>query len=258
MAALGHLALMRRHCLANLLFASSLTASLHAHEAETQQPFERKHAHDALSGHFHAGYESHYFSEGRDNLDGDSLWTTSLEVAWNHFSGGVWLGSSPDQDYDELQLTLALSESFGDFEVYLAYTHLQFLHDHTDDNEVGAGISWSGLPWELGVSLEGYYSFDAEGSFWELALDREFEVNEKITVSGGATFGVNQGYIADGHDGANHLALHVGLGYQLTESLSLNAHAAYSWAIDRDNGGHADDESLVDLFHGGVGLQWTF
>lgn len=101
-----------------ILFILSLVVSIaSAHDGETSQPFERPHAHEDLEGHAHVGWDGSYFSEGRDSLDGDSLWSTSLELAWEHLSAGVWYGISPDQNYDELQLSLALSQSFGDVEV---------------------------------------------------------------------------------------------------------------------------------------------
>ena len=101
-----------------ILFALGIIVSAaSAHDAETSQPFERPHAHEAFEGHVHFGWDSHYFSEGRDNLDGDSLWAASLELAWEHLSVGAWYGISPDQDYDELQLSLAVTQSFGEMDV---------------------------------------------------------------------------------------------------------------------------------------------
>jgi len=228
-----------------------------AHEPEAQLPFERAHTHESIVGHLHTGWESQYFSEGRDNLDGDSLWATSSELGWTHFSGGFWYGLSPDQDYDELQLTLGLTETVGDFEFYISYTHLRYPADHLHDNEIGIGGSWSGLPLELEVAANAYYSFDAEGSFWEVTLNREFGFSDRLTLLGSGIMGVNQGYIPDGHDGANHFALRVGAEYAITQSLAITAHAGYSWALDKDSNLSGDDQ-LIDFLHGGVNLQWSF
>ena len=125
-----------------------------------------------MEGHAHLGWESNYFSEGRDSLDGDSLVAGSFEMGWEHLAGGVWLGTSPDQDYDEMQLTLALTQSFGDFEFYGGYTHLRFPSDGSHDNEIGAGFVWSGLPMDVELSADAYYSFNADGYFAEIAASR--------------------------------------------------------------------------------------
>lgn len=232
-------------------------SALQAHDQEAQLPFDRPHAHEELEVHAHLGWESRYFSEGRDALDGDSLIAGSFELGWKHLAAGVWYGTSPDQEYDELQLTLALTQTFGDFEVYGGYTHLRTPFDGAYDDEIGAGISWSGLPmdWELAADI--YYSFDADGYFAELGASREFEITEELSLGFSGVFGMNQGYVSDGHDGANHFALGIGLEYALNECLSLAAHASYSWALDRDRD-LPGDELLTDFFHGGVGLEWSF
>ena len=244
---------MRR--LIYLLFCTAFIAT--AHEPEAQLPHERVHAHESVEGHLHTGWESRYSSEGRDNLDGDSIWASSFDLGWNHFIGGVWYGVSPDQNYDELQLTLGLTETVGDFEFYVAYTHLRFPFVDLHDNEVGIGGNWSGLPLELQVTADAYYSFDAEGSFWEVTLNRELRISDRLTLTGSGIFGVNQGYVLDGHNGANHFALRISAKYTITQSLAITAHTAYSWALGSDLNLSGDDQ-LIDFFHGGVSLQWSF
>ena len=229
----------------------------HAHDAEVQLPFERPHAHESTVGHIHVGWESRYASEGRDSLDGDSLWTSSVEFGWQHLSGGIWYGNSPDQNYDELQISVALTESMGDFELYAEYTHLRFPPDGTEDNEIGAGVAWSGLPGKIEVAADAYHSFDAEGWFAEISATREFEITNRMNIGLSGIFAINQGYVPDGHDGANHLALRFGAEHEVTDALSISAHTAYSWALNRDPI-FAGDSLLIDFFHGGVGLQWSF
>ena len=149
-----------------------------AHDSEPALPFERIHSHDEIQGHLHAGWESHYFSEGRDNLDGGSLWITSIEAAWNHLDVGIWFAESPDVTYNELQFSVALTLSWDSLDAYLAYTHLRFPHDDSHDNEVGAGLSWSGLPLDLSLAADVYHSFEADGTFAELSLNWETELTK--------------------------------------------------------------------------------
>lgn len=70
-------------------------------------------------------------------------------------------------------------------------------------------------------------------------------------------FGVNQGYVSDGHDGANHVALHMNAEYALTDSWMLTVHAAHSWALEQDRD-KPDDALLNDFFHGEFGVQKSF
>ncbi|MCX6865046.1 MAG: hypothetical protein NTV46_02280 [Verrucomicrobia bacterium] len=245
---------------ATAIFAATmLTApqSLFGHEPESHQPINRPSAHEEIHGHVHAGWESKYFSEGRDSLDGDSLFASSLEIAWQHLTGGIWYGSSPDQRYDELQLTLALTQTIGDFEFYGRYTHLRFPFDDSHDNEIGAGIAWSGLPLDVELAADIYNSFDADGYFAEISATREFSITDELSINLSGLFGINQGYVCDGHDGANHAALRLGIGLALSDSLSIMAHATYSWGIGRDLTLPGDDQ-LIDFVHVGVGLQWSF
>ena len=55
-----------------LFFALLFKLSCVAHEGDTAKKIEAIHAHKDLVGHAHVGWESRYFSEGRDALDGKS------------------------------------------------------------------------------------------------------------------------------------------------------------------------------------------
>lgn len=202
-------------------------------------------------------WQSRYASEGRDSLDGDSIWSSCIELGWKQLSTSLWYGNSPDQDYDELQLSLAATQSIGDLEFFAAYTHLKFPFDATHDDEIGAGLTWSNLPYELEFSAEAYYSFDATGTFAEIALARQFQINEQLAVDVSSNFGLNQGYVADGHNGANHVSLQMGFEYAISDALSLTAQSQYSWGISRDLT-HSGDELLVEFLNVTVGLHYAF
>ncbi len=250
---------MRKFLIQKLVLLSCLD-QLTAHTAEPSLPFQPLHAHDALAGHVHFGYESRYFIEGRDSLDGDSIITTTVELAYQHLALGFWYGISPEQNYDEMQISAAYTDHLGDLEYYFSWTHLQFnslFPGSESDNEIGFGLAYDELPYHLSVSFDAYYSLDAEGSFLELGLDRSFELSDSLTLGVGGAFGMNQGYVPEGHDGANHLALTHSLEYALNETVVLSVHATYSWALDRDPN-DPDDETLIDFFHAGLGVQFSF
>ena len=48
---------------------------------ESAKKVEAIHAHEGLAGHAQVGWETRYFSEGRDALAGKSLWTGSVELS---------------------------------------------------------------------------------------------------------------------------------------------------------------------------------
>jgi len=233
-----------------------MTAAL-GRAPEALFPFEITHAHEKLEGQISTIWDSRYFLEGRDMLDGDSLWESSVEFGWKHFAGGVWYGYSPETQYDEMQLSAAWTGCAGDFEFYAGYTHLQFFEDDARDNEIGAGLTWSGLPMEWVLGVDSYYSLNAEGMFCEASVTREFQITDRLCFSLSGAFGLNFGYVSDGHDGANHTALRLSVAYALADSLSLIAHAVSSWALDKDADAPGDAQ-LKDFVHSGIGLQWSF
>ncbi|MEQ1859024.1 MAG: hypothetical protein ABMA13_03745 [Chthoniobacteraceae bacterium] len=242
-----------------LLFLALSAVASTAHEPEAQQPFERPHAHAANEARLHAGWESRYASEGRDNLAGDSLGTTSIELGWHHLTAGVWCGKSPERKYEELQLTVGLTETFGPLKAFLAYAYLRFPYADADleDHEISFGAEWTGLPLNLEVSGNAYYSTMTEGAFIEAGLHRDIFGSDRFSLRGSLLLGVNQGYVPDGHDGANHLAVRLESKFALTKSFAITAHLGYSWALDRDSA-LPGDAQLIDFLHGSVGMQWSF
>jgi hypothetical protein len=228
-----------------------------AHEGDSAKKIDAIHAHQQLTGHAHAGWESRYFSEGRDALDGKSLWTGSVEFGYEHFSGGVWYGRSSNHAYDELQYSFSLTQEKNDWSFYAGYTHLIFSKDNESDDEWSFGLAYDNLPYSIGTSVDGTYSMDAEGMFYEWSTSREFSISDKLSAVVSGILGLNDGYVSDGHNGANFYALSVGLERNITDVIVISLHGMQSFAIDRDltlDG----DQKLKDFFHFGLGLQWNF
>lgn len=218
---------------------------------------ERPESDGGLAGHLHLGWESKYVSEGRDNLDGDGLLGATFELAWESFVFGAWLIDSTGQSYDEMHLNLAYVHEWGNFEFYAMYNHLRFFNDDDHDHEVGVGASWSGAPWEIVLGVDAYHSIDASGSFIEVFAEREFQVLERLVLAPAIVLGFNQGYIADGHHGPNHVAATIGADYQLNDCWFLEVHASYSWALGREVL-RPGDGVLRDFGHVGAGVRWEF
>lgn len=229
-----------------------------AHEPQLLDPHEiTEHQGGAIAGEVHIGWDSLYNSEGRDNLDGSDLLSVSAEIGYEMLVAGVWYGNSPDADYDEFQVGVGLVHSYEWIDVFAGYTHLEFFEDNENDDEVAAGFVLNELPCGFVAEWETYYSFDASSAFSEAVLLRPFEPVEKLTIEPAAGVGINHGYVSDGNRGLNYVALKLGAGYALTESLTLEGFGLYNWAVDQDDS-LAGDETLNDFFQGHVGLVWSF
>lgn len=211
----------------------------------------------AASGLLQLDWESRYSSEGRDNLTGDSILTQRLEYCWEDLCFGVWRAESDNQRYEELQMGVAYGRRWNDLEVSIGYTHLRFPEGGPHDHELGLGLVWDGGPLGIEFALDAYHSIEAAGHFVEGTVSRSWELSQTTSLELAGAVGMNQGYIADGHDGANHASLRLGLSRELGESITLHVHGTWNQALDRDRT-LAGDDALRNFFHGGIGLEWRF
>lgn len=204
-------------------------------------------------------WDSRYLSEGRDNLDGEGLFAFALDVQYENFLIGAWLSYSDGADYEERDFFAEYGLETGPLEWYVAYTHLQFPRDMSGhDNEIGAGVAMPEALLGLTPGFGAYYSFEAGGSFMDFTLDRDIQLTDQVRLVPALGVGLNEGYIAEGHDGVNNVTLGLHAYFRLTESIALFAHVAQNWAINSDPAVFADDASLYDSFHGGVGVAFSF
>jgi len=240
-----------------LLCVFLLNLACEAHLGDSAKKVEAIHAHEDLAGHAHVGWESLYFSEGRDALDGKSIWTSSVELGYKHFSGGVWYGRSSNHAYDELQYSISLTQEKNEWSFYAGYTRLVFSKEDESDDEWSFGIAYDDLPYSLGTSVDGTFSMDAKGMFYEWSTYREFSISDKSVAVLSGILGLNDDYVSDGHRGANFYALSVGLERNLTDHFVISCHGMQSFAIDRHLNLVGDDQ-LKDFFHFGLGFQWVF
>lgn len=205
-----------------------------------------------------AAWDSLYVSEGRDNLDGDGLFGTTLELGYGGLTFGTWYADSPGSPYSELNLWLEYRAKLGAWEMYASYTHLRFPGDGEEDNEAGAGIACNGLPWGIVPAFDWYHSFAAKGSFMEASLTKPIEITPKLSAEPGVIAGFNDGFMAEGHNGGNHVAVTLPVSLSLADHIALTAYASYNWAISEDPAVFADDELLKDFFYGGAALTLSF
>lgn len=214
----------------------------------------RRDSEEELPYHLHFLWESRYVSEGRDNLSGGGLASVASEIDFGLLTFSPWYARGYDSDYDELSLNFILGfKPNENIELYAGYAHLQFFRDGLHDNEIGAGIVLTYLDW-ADFFATGTYSFDAGGSFIETGLSREFVLFDRLTLKAIGLLGINAGYIADGHDGANNLQLSVEASYKINRRWDFTLFAGYSLAIGEEPGRYAGDETLYDFFWSGAGM----
>lgn len=248
--------------LLSALGCTALTLAAHAdtgHQENTSGPrsFDLLGS-DGWSGHVHLDWHSRYVTEGRDNLDGDPIQAATVEVGWNNFTLGGWWGDSPEAGYEETNLSLGWSHTQGDWEYYLSYTWKTFPKDGEYDHEPGAGVAWSGLPWDMSLALDAWHSFDATGTFFELSLNKEIELGGKFSLETTLSLGYNAGYIEDGHHGWNHLGLSLTGHWHFNEAWSVHASAAWCQELQRDVTWHPGDLGLGSFGYVGIGVEWAF
>lgn len=209
---------------------------------------------DDIETNVEASWDSRYVSEGRDHSDGDCLLGVSAEAARRYVSLGVWYGFSPPQKYRELNLYAVVAEEWELVEGYVAYNHVRYLSDNEYDHEIGAGIGCSSLPAGLRFGLDGYHSIEQKGSFFEASVSGEYETIGRLTLQPSASVGFNAGYVSDGHDGLYNFAARLGVRKNVNDQLYVTGYLAHSWAIDRNQDEYEGDESLRDVFYGGIAL----
>jgi hypothetical protein len=203
-------------------------------------------------------WDSRYVLEGRDMLDGDGLVGTAAAATYDDITVELWYALGPAADYIEFNALAAYVLHLGDFDLHAGYNHLQFVSDEIDDNEVSVGLAYTGLPFNLAADVDWYHSFEADGSFVELVVGTEYELGDTVVLAPAALLGMNAGYIADGHNGLNNVALQLEATAPIGDYLELGAYGAYTWAIDEDTSRYEGDELLQDFFYGGVSLGATY
>lgn len=213
------------------------------------------------SGAIGMAWDSKYISEGRNNLEEGGLVSTFAVVEFETEAGAfgveTWFGSSVDTPYTEFNVALSWAKTVGQIDLALGYSYLAFTQDDEDDHELSAEIS-SEVFGGLLPFLAAVYSVEADGSFFELGLTREWEITERLAISPYALIGFNQGYVADGHDGANHAATGLVASIALLENLHLDLSAVASFPLDKEEQTFADDEALEELYVISGGLTATF
>ncbi len=210
--------------------------------------------------HAHLLWESRYVSEGRDNLSGDGIYSISTEFNYGDFTIVPWLADGVNTDYSQFDLNIVyVTKLLDNLEFFAGYTNIHTRESGRsgNDNEVSLDLAYL-TENQFQILANIYYSFDAKGAFSELAIEKDYRIDNRLSINLRAILGYNFEYITDGHNGINNGQLRANLSYKLKEEIALYAYAGYNRAIDRDVDRYTGDELLQNYFWGGVGFSYRF
>ena len=195
-----------------------------------------------LQGSLQTQWQSQYISEGRDNLDGSSLYSVCGDLVMADIAAGVWQAWEAGGDYRENTFYAEYAPYFGEWNPYLNVSYLQFHPQDPDDVEVGIGVSRR-LTTLIRLALDSTWSKQASGRFYALSAIAETPLWETVIVDLRLTQTYDDGYASEAYDGLNNLEAGLQLTWNAIEGLSFYAGWQHSWAgedVRRDGG---QDES---------------
>ena len=224
-----------------------------------EKPYRTK-LEEEFKWHAHLLWESRYVTEGRDNLSGKSIYSASTEFNYKDINIVPWIADAINTDYSEFNLNIVYATKLLDnLEFFAGYNHIRSRESgsRSNDNEINLDLVYF-YEKRFQIVSNIYYSFDAEGAFAEVAINKGYRIDNTLSLNLRAGLGFNSGYVVDGHNGINHGQLLARVSYQAIDKLEVYAYTSYSLAINRDSNRYTGDELLRDLFWGGVGLSYRF
>lgn len=224
-----------------------------------EKPY-RTNVEEEFEWHAHLLWESRYVTEGRDNLSGKGIYSASTEFNYKDINIVPWIADAINTDYSEFNLNIVYGTKLLDnLEFFVGYNHIQSRESgiNSNDNEISLDLAYF-YDKKFQIVTNIYYSFDAKGTFAEVAIKKGYRIDSALSINLRAVFGFNSGYVIDGHNGINHAQLLARASYQVIKEMEIYAYTSYSQAINRDSNRYTGDELLRDLFWGGVGMSYRF
>jgi hypothetical protein len=193
-------------------------------------PFGEVHAVTNPGVGYAAVWESKYVSEGRDNLEEGGIFFLEADLEWEHFATGAWVALGDQPSYEEVNLFAEYFFQVGEFEAYLGYTRLEFTDINANDNELGAGIGYFGIP-HLVVGADYTYSTEASGAFVEIFIGTEINLMKgRLVLEPYIIQGLDFGFASEAHDGFNHFQIGLEGHFMLVKNLAILVSVNHSFA----------------------------
>lgn len=227
------------------------------------------------------GYDTHYIFRGlelaEDWISTSIDWTlpltdkVRLDLGANY---GVSAGDSAGQSiihnitgldieglsYQRLELSAGVVADLGGVELGLGYRWYNHQGDGEifleDGHEVGVTVATKAGPLNIGVGA--YYDFAIEGWFFEVGVNSEIKLTDRISLVPGVNVGYGSDYTyhiegVNGIDGFSHVGLSLALPIKLTKTATLTPFIAGNLPIDE-----LEDRGEDNQLHGGVSLSVKF
>ncbi len=203
------------------------------------------------------GYDSHYIFRG-EFLQYSTFWT-ELSYEWeinDTFSLGVtpWFLQDAIADYDEWNLLVDLTATFGETEFTLGYAGFWYPRGDIGagvgegaEHEFSVGASRSLGPLTVGVLSA--WNYNRDGFYYELSVEYEHELSDSLTLTPMVTSGWDHKYYDNG-GGWNHMAFLVKVDWAVSSRLSVSPYVA-------ENITSARLENRNDFF-GGIQIAMEF
>lgn len=186
------------------------------------------------------------------------------------FYANVWGNYSLEDDYigveglNEVDYTVGYGGSLGAVDYDLGYIYYSFPNTGWDStSEIYAGLALNNMV--ITPSLYVYYDVDEANGFYAVAdLNYSTNVTEELSVEVGASMAwassnFNNFYYGDDSSMLSDASVYAGLGFAVTESVSLSASVACSFYPDSSAADAADSAWADDVnIYGGLSLAYSF
>jgi hypothetical protein len=205
-------------------------------------------------GTLQMGYESRHIYRGVDSALDEAIQWSSATVNLENAYVGLWYGTGPSSDYEEVDLFGGYVFDVDGWRVIPNFIWYHFPdNDDQDSTDLMIKVARDTIL-ENGILLtpELIYSYniDAEGSYAELAIVATLQLQEDWTLSLRPAIALSDGLRPE--DGPDHAELVGRIGWAVNDALTASVFTGYSVALD------AIDSFCDDELWGGLTLSASF
>lgn len=186
-------------------------------------------------------WQNKYVSQGRDNLGNGGIFSFDATAELHGLTAGAFLATGDKEPYEEINLYTGYSFELGPLDAYVGYTHLEFLRDDENDNEISVAIAFNSIP-HVVPALDYTYSDKSAGGFLEFSLRAEIRLLKgQLTLAPCILEGFDFGYTSEEHDGPNNFQIGTDFAWTVNDQVDIVGSLAHSWALaDVRNDGLGD------------------
>lgn len=216
-------------------------------------------ASDASDTTVYMDWDSHYVSEGRNNLPQGGIFWSGID-----HTDGAWLwyerqGIGDSTNFIELNMGFMYQfELPNDFSLATGYKRLEFFgDDRCSDNELAAELSYNAIAW-LTPNLAYTYATEAHGAFVEFSLTGHWQPFTDLTISPYILQGWDLGFASLHHDGRNNFQFGVEAAYELSSQVNLALQISHSIGQGDIERQEQEEDCIDELNQTFAGIQLSY